>query len=208
MNKPTLEQKPWTRNLWKKSLFFLTGCIVGVLLMIFLPNPMRSQVGNTEQNLRRGAIGEGYQTSRYLLLAQQAKEEDQPALSALFRAAAQGEQHRAQMLLKTEEQAVSLEEGLRMAIRKETEDSETLYPAFWDVAEQEGNLDAMQVFQMAAEGQKMQAELLAQGLEGLQGGTIASVYHLCSNCGALYGENPPDTCTVCHADSELFSDFE
>ena len=89
-----MEQKTGTelrsKGIGRMVIFFLCGCIVGVLLMIFIPNPMQSQVVNTEQNLRRGAIGEGFGASRYLLFAQQAQSAQQPALASLFRAAAQG----------------------------------------------------------------------------------------------------------------------
>ena len=207
-----MEQKTGTelrsKGIGRMVIFFLCGCIVGVLLMIFIPNPMQSQVGNTEQNLRRGAIGEGFGASRYLLFAQQAQSAQQPALASLFRAAAQGEQHRSQMMLMVGGMPDDLEENLRTAIHRETEDSQQLYPSFRDIAEQEGNPTAMQVFQMAAEGQAMTAELFSNALEALQSGQLTTSYHLCSHCGALYGDSAPDSCSVCGASSEDFSDFE
>lgn len=185
---------------------FLVGCVIGVLAMIFLPNPMHSTIGNTEENLKRSFLIESAGRSRYLVDAQRAEDEGYAALAALYRAAAQAEGIHASYMLAASGELGNSVENTQAVVENETQESSGIYPQFAEIARHESNTDALRAFTYAAQAEETHAALFADALSLL--GTDTPVqYCLCPTCGAIFKDEAPDLCPICGTSGSLFTAY-
>ena len=121
----------------------------------------------TKQNLMRAFAGEGQARNRYTFAAEQARKEGKPAIADIFLYTADQERAHAGRyyeLLKEAsgtnifidgsypvDETKTLVQLLRAAEHNEQEEAKDVYPAFADVAKQEGFFEAAATFQQIAE---------------------------------------------------------
>lgn len=151
----------------------------------------------TKQNLMRAFAGEGQARNRYTFAAEQARKEGKPAIADIFLYTADQERAHAGRyyeLLKEAsgtnifidgsypvDETKTLVQLLRAAEHNEQEEAEDVYPAFADVAKQEGFFEAAATFQQIAEIEAAHSQKW-----------------ICTNCGHIHeGKEAPALCPVC-----------
>lgn len=185
----------------------LLGCVVGVLLMMFLPNPLDKTVGNSQQNLQTGAERQAFSAALSIQLAERAAEEDRNGLSALLYAIAQAESGQSAEMLARLPQTEKTSELLEQSLVRKQEAADSVFPGYAEVAEQEGNAVAIQTFSRIAAAEASHAALLQEALEQFSR-NLPSSYFLCPTCGVIYRDNPPENCECCKTESAKFVRFE
>lgn len=179
----------------------------------------------TKENLMRAFAGESQARNRYTIAAEEACKKGFFALKEIFLFTADQERaHAARFyeLLKSEagntveidgtypvDQSESLVELLNMAAHNEQEEHKDVYPAFADIAEQEGFMDAAYAFRQIAEIEKIHGERFAKLAEMLRNETYYEQNDgegwMCLNCGHIFkGEKLPPMCPVCRRERGYF----
>lgn len=172
----------------------------------------------TIENLNAAFRGESNANSRYTAFAQKADAEGYAQVAKLFRAAAAAEAihrdtHKATILkLGGAADAFALDavtpgttaENLQEAIKGESYERDTMYPAFLKVAKAENNHDAERSFHFAVSAEKEHAALYADALDQL--GKNPSVgYYVCPVCGNTTVGRPTDEkCPTCRKPTDKF----
>lgn len=172
----------------------------------------------TISNLNAAYRGESNANNRYTAFAQKADAEGYAQVAKLFRAAAAAEAvhrdtHKAtiQKLGGTADtftlDAVTpgtTAENLQAAIKGESYERDTMYPAFLKTAKAENNRDAERSFHFAVSAEKEHASLYAEALAQL--GKNPSVgYYVCPVCGNTTVGRPTDAkCATCRKPTEKF----
>ena len=169
----------------------------------------------TEQNLLKAFAGESQAKNRYEFFAKQAKKEGFEQISAIFMQTAKEEQAHAKRFFKfLEGGAVEItatypagivgttKENLKAAAEGENEEWTDLYPAFAEIAKEEGFPQVAAAFKMIA---KVEAEHEARYLRLLQNVSEdkvfvkdGKVWWKCMVCGYVYeSEKALEKCPAC-----------
>lgn len=169
----------------------------------------------TEQNLLKSFAGESQAKNRYEFFAKQAKKEGFEHISAIFMETAKEEQAHAKRFFRfLEGGAVEITatypagvigttaENLKAAAEGEHEEWADLYPAFAEIAKEEGFPKVASAFKMIA---KVEAEHESRYLKLLQNVSEdkvfmkeGKVWWKCMVCGYVYeSEKALETCPVC-----------
>ncbi|MCX7011872.1 MAG: ferritin-like domain-containing protein [Candidatus Sumerlaeota bacterium] len=156
------------------------------------------KVGSTLENLQTAFNGESNAHAKYLEYAKAADKEGYAKVASLFRAAAQAEQVHADnhddviKRLKGRSQAEiklppikSTAENLDDAIKGETYEAETMYPAFIEKAKAENLPEAVRTFNYAQTAETGHAKLYKEAKEKLAElkGPEGQAYYVCPTCG-------------------------
>ena len=166
----------------------------------------------TEKNLLKSFAGESQARSRYTFFASKAKKEGFEQIAAVFAETAEQEKEHAERFFKFLEGGMveitasypagiigTTADNLAAAAAGENEEWTELYPAFADIAEQEGfkavAVAFRQIAKVEAEHEARYRKLLANVTEGIM--------WQCRNCGWTFkGKKAPKTCPACeHAQS-------
>lgn len=185
----------------------LLGGVIGVLLMIFLPNPLDKSVGNTRQNFQTGAEQQAFGAALSIQLAERADAEGRDGLSALFYAIAQAESNQSAVLLDGLPQTEKTSELLEQNLERKQNSAEKVFPGYLEIAEQEGDAASIQILHRVAAAEASHATLMQEALEQFER-NLPSSYYLCPECGVIYRDNPPETCDCCQTGAERFVRFE
>lgn len=179
---------------------------------------MELKGSQTEQNLMRAFAGESQARSRYTKAAEVARKEKMYSVADIFTFTADQEKAHANQYYKLLQPVApknieinaaypvgeedDMFKMLLEARHNETEEFEQVYPAFANVAKQEGFVEAASVFSQIAAIEKIHADrfaLLADLLSGnkyYESGTEAE--WMCTNCGHIHkGLKAPQVCPVC-----------
>lgn len=175
----------------------------------------------TKQNLMRAFAGEGQARNRYTFAAEQARKEGKPAVADIFLYTADQERAHAGRyyeLLKEAsgtnifidgsypvDETKTLVQLLRAAEHNEQEEAEDVYPAFADVAKQEGFFEAAATFQQIAEIEAAHSQRFRKIADSLENNTFYMCENadgtkkwICTNCGHIHeGKEAPALCPVC-----------
>jgi rubrerythrin len=169
----------------------------------------------TEKNLLKSFAGESQARSRYTFFASAAKKEGYEQISAVFTETAEQEKEHAKRFFKFLEGGMveitasypagvigTTEENLAAAAAGEIEEWTELYPAFADVAEEEGFRDIAVAFRMIArveeEHEIRYRKLLSNLADGSQFSKQEEIAWQCRNCGYVHkGKNAPQKCPAC-----------
>lgn len=185
----------------------LIGCVIGVLLMIFLPNPLDGGTGNTRQNLRSGAEQQAFSAVMAIQLAERASAEGKDSLSALLYAIAQSDSNQSVAMLNALPQPEKLADALAQSIGEMQNSADMVFPGYEDIAAQEGDVTSIQTFNRAASAKSNHAGLMQEALDQLER-NLPSAYYLCPSCGIIYRDNPPDDCSTCRGPSSGYVLFK
>jgi len=179
---------------------------------------MKFNDSQTHLNLMRAFAGESQARNRYSIAARQAERQGLRVVSAAFSFTAEQEREHAEVFysllssLNDETLHVdgsypvnasnSLEDLLRAARHNEIEEWETVYPAFADIAKQEGFTAVSDAFRRIAEIEHVHALRFGQYAELMESGKLFSddqpVQWMCLNCGHIHtAAEAPRVCPVC-----------
>ncbi len=169
----------------------------------------------TEQNLLKAFAGESQARMRYDYFAKQAKKEGLEQISAIFAETALNEKEHAKMFFKyLEGRMVEITatypagkigttmENLKASADGENEEWTELYPAFADIAEEEGFKNVANTFRMIAKVEKAHEERYLTLYNNLDNGKVFKrddkIVWKCRNCGYLHeGKGPLKICPAC-----------
>jgi len=163
-------------------------------------------MSKTEQNLWAAFAGESQANRKYLAFAAQAEKEGFHQAAKLFRAAAAAETIHAHAHLRVLKGVGSTLDNLKAAVKGETEEFETMYPAMISEAEAEGNKAARQSFTFANEVEKIHAALYQKAIDTIasQNSMAECDYYICKVCGHTHEGEAPEKCPVCGANTNAF----
>jgi rubrerythrin len=169
----------------------------------------------TEKNLMQSFAGESQARMRYTYFASKAKKEGFEQIAAIFTETAEQEKEHAEMFFKYLEGGMcevnasfpagiigTTQENLEAAANGENEEWTDIYPAFAEVAEQEGFPEIADSFRQIAKVEEQHEiryrKLLKNIVEGKVFEKDEPVYWYCRNCGfVLFGKKCPTVCPAC-----------
>jgi rubrerythrin len=169
----------------------------------------------TEQNLLKAFAGESQAKNRYEFFAKQAKKEGYEQIADIFMETAKEEQAHAKRFFKFLEGGVveitasypagiigSTKENLKAAAEGENEEWTELYPAFAEIAKEEGFPQVASAFKMIArveaEHEKRYLKLLQNVSEDKVFIKDGKVWWKCMVCGYVYeSEKALENCPAC-----------
>jgi len=163
-------------------------------------------MSETKKNLKNAFAGESQANRRYLAFAKKAEKEGYLQVAKLFKAAAEAETVHALNHLKIIGEVNSTAENIKAAIFGETHEFKSMYPEYIDIANQEGNKQAVWSFNVASKVEKIHANLLNKINTALKTGQQLDKvdYYVCKVCGNTVESSPPDRCPICGASKEQF----
>lgn len=169
----------------------------------------------TEKNLLIAFAGESQARNRYSYYSGAAKKEGLVQISAIFEETANQEKEHAKRFFKLLEggdleitesfpagQIGTTLENLQSAAAGEEHEWKELYPAFAQVARDEGFSNIAEVFDAVSVAEKQHGKRYRDLAENLEAGRVfkrnGRVVWRCRNCGYLHeGEEAPDLCPAC-----------
>ncbi|MCK5067256.1 MAG: rubrerythrin family protein [Bacteroidales bacterium] len=169
----------------------------------------------TEQNLLKAFAGESQAKNRYEFFAKQAKKEGYEQIADIFMETAKEEQAHAKRFFKFLEGGVveitasypagiigNTKENLKAAAEGENEEWTELYPAFAEIAKEEGFPQVASAFKMIArveaEHEKRYLKLLQNVSEDKVFIKDGKVWWKCMVCGYVYeSEKALENCPAC-----------
>ncbi len=160
----------------------------------------------TEQNLLKSFAGESQARNRYEFFAKAAKKEGYEQISRIFQETANQEKEHAKRFFKFLEGGATkitaaypagvigtTEENLKAAAEGENEEWTELYPAFAEIAKEEGFLDVAKAFKMIAKVEAEHERIYLKLLQNITEDTVfikdGKVWWKCLNCGYVYESN-------------------
>lgn len=176
---------------------------------------MKLQGTLTEQNLLKSFAGESQARNRYTFFASIAKKEGFEQIAGVFLETAEQEKEHAKKFFKYLEGGMveitasypagglgSTAENLKAAADGENEEWGELYPAFAEVADQEGFPEIANTFyqiaKVEAEHEKRYRTLYQRVIEDKVFEREESIEWQCRNCGYVHsGKNAPKVCPAC-----------
>lgn len=169
----------------------------------------------TEQNLLKAFAGESQARTRYTFFASVAKKEGYEQIAGLFMETAEQEKEHAKRFFKFLEggdleitatypagKIGTTAENLLAAAQGENEEWDVLYPAFADVADEEGFPAVAAAFRniakVEAEHERRYLKLLSRITDGDFFHRDGKIWWQCRNCGFIIeAENAPKACPAC-----------
>jgi len=176
----------------------------------------------TEQNLLKAFAGESQARMRYNYFAKQAKKEGLEQIAAIFEETAINEKAHAKAFFKFLEGGMveitaaypagvigNSIENLKAAAAGENEEWTELYPAFANIAEEEGFKQVAVAFRMIARVEKAHEERYVTLYKNLEEGKVfereGKVIWKCRNCGYLHeGTKALNMCPACQHPQSYF----
>jgi len=167
----------------------------------------------TQENLQNAYNGEANAKARYEAFAVRADEEGYKAVAALFRATAKSEgihadKHAAALtkiggepkLTRLTPEVKSTKENLEAALKGETEEKDTMYPAFIGQAQATDLPGVVRSFKGAMASEESHAKLYKQALDNLESWKAGKEFVVCTVCGYTAAQDPAlRKCPVCDA---------
>lgn len=176
----------------------------------------------TEQNLLKSFAGESQARSRYVFFASVAKKEGFEKIADVFAETAEQEKEHAKRFFKFLEGGMveitasypagvigTTKDNLKAAAVGEYEEWHDLYPAFADIAMEEGFPQIATAFKMIskveAEHEKRYRTLLARVEEDKVFERDEEIEWQCRNCGYVHkGKKAPENCPACNHPKAFF----
>ena len=169
----------------------------------------------TEQNLLKSFAGESQARSRYTFFASVAKKEGYEQIAGVFMETAEQEKEHAKRFFKFLEGGMveitasypagmigTTAENLAAAAAGENEEWVDLYPAFADIADEEGFKEIAVAFRMIAKVEAEHERRYRQLLANVEANKVfekdEAIMWQCRNCGFVFeGKKAPAKCPAC-----------
>jgi rubrerythrin len=176
----------------------------------------------TEQNLLKSFAGESQARSRYVFFASKAKKEGYEQIAGVFAETAEQEKEHAERFFKFLEGGMieitasypagvigSTLENLAAAAAGEYEEWAELYPAFADIAEEEGFKQIAVAWRMIAKVEAEHEKRYRKLLDNLEKDQVfrkeEEIEWQCRNCGYVHrGKTAPGKCPACEHPQAYF----
>lgn len=176
---------------------------------------MSIQGTKTEQNLLKAFAGESQARNRYEFYAKIAKKEGYEQIAAIFQETADQEKQHAKRFFKFLEGGMTeitasypagiistTLDNLKAAADGENEEWTELYPAFADIAKEEGFPQVAAAFRMIAKVEEQHEKRYRKLAQNIEDGTVflkdGKVFWKCINCGYVYeAEKALEMCPAC-----------
>jgi rubrerythrin len=176
----------------------------------------------TEKNLLISLAGEGQARNRYTFWASQAKKEGFIQISNIFTLTANQEKEHAERFFKfltggeleitatyPAGKISSTLENLQQAVWNEHEEAEIMYPAFAQIAQEEGFNEIADMWRFISVAERAHENRYAELAENVLNDKVFKreepVLWQCSNCGyVLNSKEAPEKCPSCQHDKAYF----
>ena len=179
----------------------------------------------TKENLMRAFAGESQARNRYTIAAETARAEGMYTIAEIFLYTAEQERAHAarfyELLYSISGETVFIDGGypvdvgesiaelMRAAEHNEKEEFEEIYPAFAEVAKEEGFFEAASAFMQIAEIEHTHQLRFADVAKMLEGNCYYVKEEpekwICTNCGYIHeGKQAPKVCPVCRHEQGYF----
>lgn len=156
----------------------------------------------TEANLAAAFAGESQARNKYTFYAEKAKKDGYEQIAALFLQTAENERAHAKIWFELLHGMPETDRNLSDAADGEKYEFTSMYPAFAQVAREEGFEDIAKKFEMVALIEKDHESRFRHLLANIETGLVFSkdgdAVWICRNCGHLHvGKQAPQVCAVC-----------
>jgi len=163
----------------------------------------------TEENLKAAFAGESQARNKYDYFAKVARKEGYLYIAKIFEETALNEMQHAKDEFKLLKGIRDTKANLKAAIEGEHYENSEMYPKMQKDAEEEGNIDAANLFKQVAKVEKHHEERYKKLLGMVDKGTVFKrdkpIRWKCSKCGYIYeGEEPPEKCPSCKHPREYY----
>lgn len=179
----------------------------------------------TRENLMRAFAGESQARNRYTIAAETAKEQGLYAVSQIFLFTAEQERVHAKrfydLLKNLSGTTIEIDgsypvdhfdnviELLKAAKHNEMEEFGNVYPAFAEIAKEEGFLEASGTFNLTAKVEEIHGKRFGKLAELFDKGKYYESEKpqdfMCLNCGNIHhGNFVPEVCPLCHEEKGYF----
>ena len=176
----------------------------------------------TEQNLLKAFAGESQARNRYEFFASQAQKEGFEQIAAIFMETSLQEKEHAKRFFSFLEgdgleitatypagKVGTTAENLLAAAKGENEEWTLLYPAFSDIAREEGFPEIANAFKLISRVEEMHEKRYRKLLANVEAGKVfkkdEKVNWKCRNCGYIHeGTSAPGKCPACLHDQSYF----
>lgn len=186
---------------------------------------MELKDSRTKENLMRAFAGESQARNRYTFAGEWAQQNGHYALKQIFDFTAEQEREHAEVfysfLKELEGENVDIQAGypvntvkdvmaqLRYAKHNEYEEADSAYPAFGDIAMEEGFKQIAGKFYMIAQIELTHGRRFEQILKWMEEGKLyvsdVKTGWMCMNCGFIVeSTQAPQNCPVCDAEQGFF----
>jgi rubrerythrin len=202
----------------KKMMVGVLGAMILCVGLVWTLKAAEEAGKTTLDNLQAAFNGESNAKARYEAFAVKADEEGYKSVASLFRAAAKSEGIHAvkhgEMIKKMGAEAKatiekadvkSTKENLEASIKGETDEKDSMYPAFIKKAQDEKNMGAAVTFKGAMAAEVEHAKLYSLALKELDSWKPAGKEFLvCQICGFTTMDQGMKQCPVCAAPRSKF----
>lgn len=171
----------------------------------------------TLENLQTAYNGESNAKAKYDGYAKKAETEGYMGAAVLFRAASKAEGIHAEAHAAVIKKLgavptadvkapapMSTKENLEDALKGETYEKDTMYPDFIEVAQREGNKDALQSFTYAKTAERGHANLYTEALKDIGAWKAAKSFWVCTVCGCTLSKITMEKCPSCFNPKDRF----
>lgn len=157
----------------------------------------------TEKNLMAAAAGESKAHTKYELYSGAAYEEGYATVGDSLWDLSHQEKEHAELFYNILGAIKNTESNIESAMSQESYESESMYPEFARVAQEEGFDEIAEKFRMVGEIENNHKDILKNILTDLRDGTLyggapENAKWFCTNCGYIAeGSSAPEVCPVC-----------
>lgn len=166
-------------------------------------------MGTTEENLKAAFAGESQARNKYGFYAKVARKEGFNYIAKILEETSENEKQHAKDEFKLLDGIKDTASNLKDAIEGEMYETTKMYPEFAKQAEEEGNMEAANLFRQIAKIEAEHAERYRKLLEMVEKNTVfkraKSIKWKCSVCGYIHeGTEPPEKCPCCKHAKEYY----
>ncbi len=166
-------------------------------------------MSKTIENLMAGFAGESQARNKYTFYAKVARKEGFHYIAKLFEETAENERQHASDQFKMAGHLGDTIANLRAAAEGEAFETDSMYPEFARVAEEEGNKEAASLFRHIAKVEAHHCNRYLKLLKLVEDGSVferqEEIMWKCSKCGHTHtGKNPPKVCPCCKHEYNYF----
>lgn len=166
-------------------------------------------MSKTKENLQAAFAGESQARNKYTYFAKQARKEGYHYIAKILEETAENERSHAKDEFKLLNGIGDTVANLKEAIDGEQHETITMYPEFAKTAEEEGNMEAANLFKQIAKIEAHHRDRYKKILQMVENGTVFKreqpIKWKCSKCGYIYtGTEPPPKCPCCKHPKEFY----
>ncbi|MCK5282084.1 MAG: rubrerythrin family protein [Nanoarchaeota archaeon] len=166
-------------------------------------------MSKTEENLKAAFAGESQARNKYTYFAKVAYKEGYNYIGKIFEETADNEKQHAKDEFKLLKGIGDTKANLKAAMDGEHYETTEMYPAFAKDAQEEGNIEAADLFKQIAKVEAEHEARYKKLLEIVEKGTVFKrekpIRWKCSKCGYIHeGTSPPEKCPSCRHPKEYY----